>query len=418
MLTNEAFNALLKTLEEPPAHALFILCTTDPQKLPLTIISRCLKLEFKRPETTELSKKLTLIAQKEKISLGIDAAKAISDAAGGAFRDAEVMLERVIAELRENIANSTSEAIVKVLGVGSREATSRFLTLILENKTSEAVVWLDNYIKTGGDVKTLNSSLLEQIRFILLIKLGLGEQLVKKDVTLATYDLLQTHAGIIDQAKLNVLFEIFTQSLENLKISPIMSLPLELAVAQLSPLSTQPPVAKSIPEPVVAKEIKAVGKVTKEEKKTEEKKVEDTVVVSREVLVETVDTSAVPVVKEDNQIQEIMEKWGEITKLVKSINNTLFAVLSSCEVKGFEGTILTLSLPYAFHKERLEESKNRRLVEKIIFDVVGSNVKIKAVVDERKKRNMKPNDLKNVEPVSDKDLIEGALDIFNSSLEN
>ena len=96
MLTTEAANALLKTLEEPPAHVIFVLCTTDPQKLPETIVSRCTQIHFVRPSLTEIVNKLTLVAKEEKFKINNEDLESIAKKAKGSFRDAIKILEQVI----------------------------------------------------------------------------------------------------------------------------------------------------------------------------------------------------------------------------------------------------------------------------------------------------------------------------------
>lgn len=387
MLTTEAFNALLKTLEEPPAHAYFILCTTDPQKLPQTIISRCLRLEFKRPTVEEIGRKLEQIAKEEKLEVSLEALKVISEASSGAFRDAEVLLEKAISAFGEKMAQVKGSDLQNVLGVGNKESSLDILRLIIEGKAPRALEWLDRFVKEGGELKILNFELLRQIRFMLLVKLGVGEPIVRKEISPRNYEFIQNYSSNLEKDKIVEMYSIFTQSLENLKIAPIPELPLEMAIAQTLELFSQAPKTTSSQKepPSLAKpDSEGQGKSVKE--------------------------AAL-------DISDLRSRWSSIVKDLESHNHSLYALVCSAQLKDYDKKILTLAFPYSFHKDRLEEPKNLRLIEKVLSEALGETIRVKGVIGEKKKKNMNEEDIKNVERVSDEELIEGAIDIFNGKLE-
>lgn len=403
MLTTEAFNALLKTLEEPPPHAYFILCTTDPQKLPQTIVSRCLRLEFKRPDVAEIGRKLEKIVKEEKIDASSDTLKAISEASSGAFRDAEVLLEKAISALGEKIAQVETHDLQNVLGVGNKESALDILRLMIEGKAPSALEWLDRFVKEGGELKILNFELLRQIRFMLLVKLGVGEQIVKKEISPRNYEFIQNYSSNLEKDKIIEVYTIFTQSLEYLKIAPIPELPLEIAIAQALDLFSQ------ATRTTFSQKDEAGAKI-QEESRIEKKDPPSPAKPDSEGQEKSVKEAF-------SDLSDLQSRWSSIVKDLKSYNHSLFALVSSAQLKDYDKRILTLEFPYAFHKDRLEEPKNLRLIEKVLSEALGETIRVKGVVGEKKKKNMGVEDIKNVERVSDEELIDRAIDIFNGKLE-
>ncbi len=157
MLTREAFNALLKTLEEPPSHVIFILATTEIEKLPETILSRCQVLEFKRLPSKIIMEYLNEVAEKEKISISEDALKMISDKANGSMRDAISILEQVstyIADKKE----IDVEDVIEVSGEVKREVIERFVDIVLNGRAEELLRELDVLFESGKDPEAFLTS--------------------------------------------------------------------------------------------------------------------------------------------------------------------------------------------------------------------------------------------------------------------
>jgi len=219
MLTREAFNALLKTLEEPPSHALFVLCTTEPEKVPETIRSRCQQFEFKRARESEIKEKLHRICLAEKAAIGDEAEARIAKAARGGFRDAETILEQVIVG---------GENIDELLGAGRKEAVADFIDWLIAGDVERALVFLGHFYQGGGNLGSFNSQVLEHLRNLLLIKFGAGNELVEAGEE--DYQKMSDQANALSGEEMGRLITEFTQSKENLSSTPIPTLPLELAV--------------------------------------------------------------------------------------------------------------------------------------------------------------------------------------------
>ena len=175
MLTTEAFNALLKTLEEPPPHGIFILATTEPHKLPLTIVSRTQRFDFKVASEEDILEKLKLISTRENFKIEGEGLKLIAKAATGAYRDAEVLLEKISAV---NPQASLAQ-VEKILGKNLVNGVE-FLNLILSEKVKEAFSQIQELQSRGGNLRVLVEEILEALRKILLVKKGAGDLIEEK----------------------------------------------------------------------------------------------------------------------------------------------------------------------------------------------------------------------------------------------
>lgn len=211
MLTKEAFNALLKTLEEPPEHAIFILATTEPEKLPDTVVSRCLTIRFAKASSEELIGSLKRVAGAEKLKLKDEVFQQIAAAADGSFRDAVMLLEHPV-DLKP----------IKL---------DEWLVLVYQKQTKEALDWLQTSWQAGVRPRPLLLAAIERLRRLLLKRLGVGEA---EDI-----------GELNDVAGLKTLLQRLLVAAGEIKDSAIETLPVELAVVDWGQTGSQPE-----PEPV------------------------------------------------------------------------------------------------------------------------------------------------------------------------
>jgi DNA polymerase-3 subunit gamma/tau len=231
MLTKEAFNALLKTLEEPPEHAIFILATTESEKLPATIISRTQRFDFKKLTLKEIAERLRLLAKNEKIDISDEAIKEIALSAEGSLRDAESLLDQLISLGYEEINFETLE---EVLGRVNFEKISKFLNFIAKKDSGEAIRLINEIYDDGADIIEFSRAILKNLRKILLLKANPETEKILKDEL--TEDQLKTLKGLTEKfeiKELKKLMEEFLKAKEAIKHSPIPTLPLELIVFEL-----------------------------------------------------------------------------------------------------------------------------------------------------------------------------------------
>jgi DNA polymerase-3 subunit gamma/tau len=167
MLSSAAFNALLKTLEEPPAHVKFIFATTEPQKVLPTILSRCQRFDLHRIPAKLIADHLQFIAGKEKITLKPAAANSIARGAEGGLRDAESMLDQLVAFCGDLIDESD---VLKVFGFTSQQTVAGFTEKILQSETADAVQLLHDECEAGKDMMRLMSDLITYLRDLLIYK--------------------------------------------------------------------------------------------------------------------------------------------------------------------------------------------------------------------------------------------------------
>ena len=231
MLTKEAFNALLKTLEEPPEHAIFILATTEPEKLPATIISRTQRFDFKKLTLKEIAERLRLLAKNEKIDISDEAVKEIALSAEGSLRDAESLLDQLISLGYEEINFQTLE---EVLGRVNFEKINQFLGFLAKKDSSEAIRLINKIYDDGADLIEFNKAVLKNLRKILLLKANADtEKILKDELTKEQLEALKKLAEKFDIKELKKLMDEFLKAKEAIKHSPIPTLPLELIAFEL-----------------------------------------------------------------------------------------------------------------------------------------------------------------------------------------
>src|SRR3990170_4861482 len=221
MLTADASNALLKTLEEPPAHVVFVLATTEPYKLLETIRSRCERFTFERAPVALSVEKLKEIVKKEKAKIGEDELEQIAKAAGGGFRDAETLLEQVL---------TGGQKIEDLIGFAKLSDLGGFFDNLISGQASPALVFINELSSQGVAMDDLGEKILEYLRDLLLIKAGVGDELV--EVPAEQYAKMSRQAEVLSEAKLEEMINKFTQAYDYLSQAVIPSLPLEVAVVE------------------------------------------------------------------------------------------------------------------------------------------------------------------------------------------
>jgi DNA polymerase-3 subunit gamma/tau len=209
MITNEAFNALLKTLEEPPKSVIFILATTNIEKLPKTIISRCSVINFHQAKKDDIVSMLKRISINEKLDLDNKLFNLIASHADNSFRDAAKILEELVIQDKIQVDDAK-----EFLGIIGKET---LLEIIQEKDLKTALSWIEEFKGAGGNFKRLIEQVLGDLRIQLLIK----NSVIQDD------DAIKLKFSLKDISK---LIKLFTQAYGELKITPIESIPVEMAV--------------------------------------------------------------------------------------------------------------------------------------------------------------------------------------------
>lgn len=236
-LSKSAANALLKTLEEPPAHAIFILATTESHKLPATILSRCQKFDFKRLQVPEIVKKLEFISKKENVKFDESALSLIALNSRGSFRDAESLLDECLS-FSENRGLIKTEDIKELLGIVEISEISKLVDNLVAKNTKDALTFLNLLVDNGVDLQEFTKTLVFYLRQQLLLKIN-PEFLNLQNSGLSTAELtkMKAQTANLTQKDLQNMLEMFIDAENKIKYSAVAQLPLELAAINLTQLT-------------------------------------------------------------------------------------------------------------------------------------------------------------------------------------
>jgi len=372
MLSTSAWNALLKTMEEPPAHVIFILCTTEAHKVPPTIISRCQRFDFKKISVAEVIAKLSRIVREEKIKVGSGVLEAIARHANGYMRDAESLLGQVISlggkesSLKgKEITLDEAELIIPRSYI--TEAVE-MLEYLANKETGQAVSYINRLADNGADLKVFSAELVNIIRRLLIAKVSpelgatLGQELGE-----AIQARIEPVLSKLEADFLSAAIERFINAGRDIKDAPFPQLPLELAIVDLcygklfstdsvlSPLSPRP---SAVPAPL-RRPTANLASVARPKAKEE------------------------PMAANAANIEPeaIKSAWEELLIRVKQHNHSLSFVLKSCLFMGLDGSILKLAFKHKFHHDRLNEPAIRQLVENLLGDIMGRRIAIATTLD-------------------------------------
>ncbi len=242
MLSNAAFNALLKTLEEPPPHLLFVFATTEAQKILSTILSRCQHFHFKRVGRVEMMAQIARIAAQEGITIGERACSLVAKASEGSVRDALSVVDQVVAyggpEVRE-------EDVVAILGVVDQEGFETLTRAIRDKDARAAIAAVRSLLDHGHDVKLLCADLVEYVRHLTLVKLG-GDPAAVIDLPKEEIDGLTATAAVYELDELQRLFAVFSQTQEEIRAAFYPPFTLEMALVKATRVMALEPIERLI----------------------------------------------------------------------------------------------------------------------------------------------------------------------------
>ncbi|KJS87926.1 MAG: hypothetical protein JM58_02660 [Peptococcaceae bacterium BICA1-8] len=369
MLTSEAFNALLKTLEEPPSHVLFILATTEPQKIPLTILSRCQRFDYRKISTSEIKEHLLSIISQEGIRVSDSALNIIARKAAGGMRDAISVLDQCIAFAGETIE---SEDVEKVLGTLGEEQILKISDAIVKGDVGTVIFLLNEYLQSGKDIKQVTRDLIEFFRQIMLIKLSISGEIISINAEILPF--VKEQAASLSIPFLGQLVLKLNQVEREMRWTSQPQILLEAGLVEVIFQGQTLEVAEK-PTPVKAK---AVDTSIKSEKKLQvrEEKAQD-------VKENTVAMLDVKVANTAN-FQDIKRRWPDVLEKVKQIKITTHAFLVAGEPIGIDdqGTlILSFKENRKFHKDKILQTENRQLIEKALNELFGININITCTLE-------------------------------------
>jgi DNA polymerase-3 subunit gamma/tau len=413
MLTEQASNALLKTLEEPPAHSIFVLATTEPHEVLPTILSRCQRYDFRRISQAAVTKRLALIAEKEGIAVPAEGLRMVARAATGSLRDAANLLEQLVAYYGKTVE---LEQVREMLGVTGDARVKALAGSILARDTTGGLQTVTSVNRDGLDLRQFNRELVQYFRELLLVKSGSEEAV---DVTAEDMADLKKLVATVAMEQLLKTIRIFNEA--DFRLDSYSSLPLELAVVE-STLGDEKAPARIIRtaesarpvEPQVkagkAEPVKAPAAVkTKEEarpvppipqpepaasKPAALKAPESKTKAGPEDAVKPSETakpaeSARPASDSmASNLDYLKNHWKDFVESLRGVGSSgnIDAFLrNACEPVEIQGDTVTLAFFYPFHKDKIDDPKYRFLVEKRLTETFNKPYHVRCILRERGK---------------------------------
>lgn len=385
MLTKEAFNALLKTLEEPPAHAIFILATTELQKVPATILSRVQVFDFRKAKTEEIMKLLNKIVKAEGLNISDDALALISHLAFGAYRDALSILDQASTLQTDKRKSITLEQVQLMLGQSTEGAVWDYVKYLAENDRKQALKLVEKIYFEGKDLSNFVAEVVRLLRELLLKKSGLETEF---DITPENKKNLELLSNSLEIKQIVTMIEKHIEVSGQIKTAVLGQLPLEMVVFILTSEKMS-----NIKCQMSNEDTEKAENNIKEEKKDEE-----IIIVE-----EKIEVISKPV--EKTSIKSFSpELWQKVFKEVKVHNNTLAAILKDANFQSSTDGTIILAVKFKFHAEQINRKNNLQVIEAIILKVAGKPYKLDCVVDP---------DLKVTKPIEAEEvLLENAKEVF------
>ena len=383
MLTTEAANALLKTLEEPPEHAVLVLVTTEPHRLPPTILSRCQRFDFRRVSQKEIIARLSTIAQSEGFRIDDAALILIASAADGSVRDAESILDQLVSFAEGPISSQDVQA---VLGILAEEVALRFVDSIIARDAAACLDLVGQVINEGKDVRQVLRTLLDHFRDLLLLKTGTAGEVL--DTTEQRLRALQQQAPSTSVEEILRALNVLSSADSEARWSPQPRLLLEIALIRLCrpemdptleglrsrlsaleqrlgegaapPPQPMPPAPATRPAPPPPASAPPVREVT-----------------SKGPTNAAPEPAVVAVALED-----VRRSWARILEEVKKTKMFCHALLIEGVPLGVEGDHLVIGLRsgYNFHLDNLHRPENRTVVEDAIERVLQQHLRLRCTM--------------------------------------
>ncbi len=372
MLSIGAFNALLKTLEEPPAHVIFILATTALHKVPETIVSRCQRFDLSRFPVKAIVGKLEKIAKQEKLKIEKGALEMIALAAEGGMRDAESLLTQ-IASL--DLSPITEEKTAEILGSTKRENVTELLRLISENELFSSLLFIRKLSQEGVDLSVFSGLLLHFLRDVLIIsadpKQGPDELSHLTNEQQASVAHLAT---LFAPEKIIRMLEYFQIAQRDTKTAVIPELPLEIAVVKILTQESKSDSSENSSNTPLPKEQET------RQTSSPETPVQKSAIKKAALPIEPESSSSAST-ETTLDLSVVKKSWQAILDAAKQLNASISLALSNSRPVETEGSTVIIAVRYPFHKERLDEPANRLTLEKAFDTILGSRTKLRVVLD-------------------------------------
>jgi DNA polymerase-3 subunit gamma/tau len=380
MLSTAAFNALLKTLEEPPPHAIFILATTEVHKIPATVLSRCQRHEFRRIPVAEIVAYLKGLAKTEEIAVEAEALNLIARQSTGAMRDAISLLDQ-LASAGQKITLGMAQ---NVLGTATSQAVLQVVDTLLERQAASGLDYIHQALDSGSDPRQFARQLVDYLRDLLLIRMQSADQI---DATAEVRAQMARHAQAVDTPELLRMIQIFNQAANEARSAWQPALPLEMAfVEALVPAaeSAEPLPQDDAQAGKTQPPKKAAGKA-KGGRQQQEEVSEETDEVSESEADEEVQSA------DAASTRQLTENWRRILGAVRQQNPNTYGLLNSCRAKNIRNGALVLDFASDLLKSKMEKEENIQVVQNALKQVLGDEFAVRCRTRASMRTQIPPN---------------------------
>ncbi|MCQ9207100.1 MAG: DNA polymerase III subunit gamma/tau [Omnitrophica bacterium] len=413
MLTTEAFNALLKTLEEPPLHVKFIFATTKPYKVLPTIVSRCQRFDFRKISKRGIVDKLKEIREKEKLDIDDEAIFLIAKASDGSLRDAEVILDQLLAFAKGEVRSGD---VVKVLGLLEQDVLFEIVDCITNDNKEKILNLIDQLINSGKDPIFVTSNIISHMRNLLVAGTIKEEDRLRLALSEEDYRKLREQAGKFSADEILYIIYTLAQSMDLIKKTSLGRIPLEISLIKLTEKGRLDSI-KVLLEKVSVLE----GRLT-----DSGGGVEPTGAGATKTLPETavVPKEEITVERDILLLQKIKDLWPKVLNIIKNRKMSVATFLSEGELLKVQDGVLAIGFARGdlLHKETLLENVNKKIVEETIENLLGERISLAIETVESRTEGEPPLISQEEGPAIDEELensnkkmdpiVESALDIF------
>ena len=374
MLTTEAFNALLKTLEEPPSHVIFIFATTNPHKIPSTILSRCQWFNFRRIALEDIVAKLKIIVKDEDLKIDDKVLDIIARNSTGSMRDAESTLDQIIAYCGKDI---TSQSVKEVLGIIEEEVFFELVEAIIKNDTLRGIELINRTSDLGGDASQFIKNLMEYVHNLSLAKVCQKDIMNFQGIFTEDRERLLKQSKTIKLEKLFKIVDYLTEVERKIRYTRHPWILLEMLVIKFTAGENF-----SLKEIEEEKDVSESGKknVETREEVSAKKKVQDKI--------KSKEGSSVKA-KELPVNLELTQAWPTILDRIKKTKIAVYSFIIANNLITVENNklIIGFNKEYTFHKESLEKQNNIILLQELIKEETGRLLVIECTINDNNKED-------------------------------
>ena len=406
MLTNEAFNALLKTLEEPPPHVIFIFATTEPQKIPATIHSRCQRYGFKRISLHEINGRLRTIADSEGIKISDSGLSMIARAAEGSMRDSQSLLDQAVSYSGMEIKD---EDLQDTLGSVAQLSLLKFTSGLLSHDTSGLLAQVDDLLEQGQDMRQFLSGVVEHVRNLLVVKIA-GDPGQIVELPVVDIEALKQQAAGADSERLLMFFDSLSKTLDDMRWSPHQRFTLEIGLVKACNLMPLRPLAEVISRINTLETRIASGQHPAVPADTTAPQVSEQPAeyASRTSLTSSSHKRSAGMGAGQDEI------WKRIMTDIKSKKPKLASFLEHSRLIELTDTTAVVGVEGSFQIGQVEKGENRDFIEQTAGVVLRRKIQvmIKPLV-ESSKQSRTTKDLKKAKPKEQDPIVQDVLKVFN-----